>query len=65
MVPRMYDLAFFLAHFRGPLGVHTAGDVQQTSIFAYARLNPVCSIAHVIRCWYLVRMIKVLWAAGL
>jgi len=41
MVPRMYDLAHFLAPFRGALGVHAAGGSRQTSIFTYARLNPV------------------------
>ena len=27
----------------GPLGVYAAGGSRQTSIFTYARLNPVCS----------------------
>jgi len=29
--------------YRGPLGVHAAWGSRQTSIFAYARLNPVCA----------------------
>jgi len=44
----MYDLAHFLAPFRGPLGVHAAGGSRQTFIFAYARLNPVCSCAQML-----------------
>jgi len=48
MVPRMDDLANFLAAFMGPLGVHAAGGSQQTFIFAYARLNPVCFCAQML-----------------
>jgi len=48
MVPRMCDLAHFLGPFRGPLGVHAAEGPRQTFIFAYARLNPVCSCAPIL-----------------
>ena len=48
MVPRVYDLAHFLAPFRGPLGVQAAGGSRQTFIFAYARLNPLCSCAQML-----------------
>ena len=44
----MYDLAHFLTPFRGFLGVHAAGGSRQTSIFEYARLNPVWSCAHML-----------------
>ena len=56
MVTPMFDPAHYWNPYFGLLGSPEAGGLRQTSISDYGRLHS---------CWYLVRLTKMLWVAGL